>query len=368
MNTNNTTHNQKGAVVDSAAVIYIGFDLHTKDTVAVVRYGEMVPKPPRKMPTDGVLSWIKQLRKAHPQAEIHSCYEAGPCGYWLHRQLVAEGVHNVVVAPTALNGKRKTDQRDAQRLGELLVQHVQGNRHACSVVAVPSPEQEDDRRVVRHRRTLLKELGRCSVRGASLARLQGHKLPRRWWGPRNWPAVKETLPAALALILEDYHQQATLLWRQLQAQEKRVAELARQKHVEAPRGVGALTWMTLLLEVVDWHRFQNRRQVASYTGLCPGEYTSGGQRRELSIDKRGNRCVRHALVEATWRLMQWQPDYPPLAKLRAADGRRARKRAVVAVARRLAIDLWRLATGQTTKEKLHLTSIANPLNTSAKAA
>ena len=125
----------------------------------------------------------------------------------------------------------------------------------------------------------------------------------------------------------------------------------------APRGIGVRTWLTLLLEVIDWSRFKNRRQVASYTGLCPGEASSGQTRRELSIDKHGNRRVRHALIEAAWRLAMWQPNYPPLQKLHAAQGARARKRAIVAVARRLAIDLWRLATGQTTREKVGLAAV-----------
>ena len=98
----------------------------------------------------------------------------------------------------------------------------------------------------------------------------------------------------------------------------------------------------------------NRRQVASYTGLCPSEHSSGASRRQGSISKHGNPHVRHQLVEAVWRLLQWQPDYPPVRKLRAAIGKRTRKRLVVAAARRLAIDLWRLHTGQCSAEKLGL--------------
>src|SRR5690606_2532313 len=107
-------------------------------------------------------------------------------------------------------------------------------------------------------------------------------------------------------------------------------------------------------EILDWHRFDNRRQVASYTGLCPSEQSSGQSRRQGGISKHGNPRVRHALVEACWRLLLWQPDYPPVKKRRAATGKRARKRAVVAAARRLAIDLWRLNTGQCRAEKLGL--------------
>jgi transposase len=106
--------------------------------------------------------------------------------------------------------------------------------------------------------------------------------------------------------------------------------------------------------MVQWERFQNRRQVASYCGLCPSEYSSGQTQRQGSIDKHGNPRLRHVLVEAVWRLLRWQPHYPPLQKLINAPLGRSRRRAAVAVARRLAIDLWRLAVGKATLEQLGL--------------
>jgi transposase len=113
-------------------------------------------------------------------------------------------------------------------------------------------------------------------------------------------------------------------------------------------------------EVCDWSRFRNRRQVSSYTGLCPGEYSSGGKRLQGSVTKHGNPRLRAALVELAWRLVRFQPQYPPVRKRLAllAPGARAtgavRKKAIVAVARQLAVDLWRLNTHQTTAEKLGL--------------
>lgn len=129
-----------------------------------------------------------------------------------------------------------------------------------------------------------------------------------------------------------------------------------------PKGIGALTWVILAREICNWARFKNRRQVASYTGLCPGIHSSDGKGREGSINRCGNRAVRTALVELVWRLVRWQPDYKPvklLADKTALSGRRRRKLAVAA-ARRLAIDLWRLATKQTTPEKLGLNAAFLP--------
>lgn len=113
-------------------------------------------------------------------------------------------------------------------------------------------------------------------------------------------------------------------------------------------------------EIGDWHRFQNRRQVGSYTGLCPGEDSSGESRRSLSVDKHGNPRVRAVLVELAWLLPLYQPDYPPLQRWRGilGPGSKAssaqRKKAAVALARRLVVDLWRIRTGRATPEDVGL--------------
>jgi transposase len=358
---NNQTNSKKitaNCVSAKVETIKLGLDVHAATVVVVVQLDGCPPQPAQRIATERFVAWVQQLQARHPDAQFHACYEAGPCGYWLHRQLVARGVKNYVVAPVALNGRRKNDQRDARALGEQLDRYVRGHTHAFSPVTVPTPEQEQARALVRHRQALLKSLGRCAQQGRSLLLQQGQRVRGKWWGRRRWEELQAGLPAWLAALLADFQAQAQLLHTQILAQDKQIAALAQAKKVDAPRGIGALTWLTLLLEVIEWGRFQNRRQVASYTGLCPGEHSTGGTRRELAIDKHGNRRVRRALIEAAWRLAMWQPDYPPLAKLRAAQGPRARKRAIVAVARRLAIDLWRLATGQTTRAQVGLGAVA----------
>ena len=122
-----------------------------------------------------------------------------------------------------------------------------------------------------------------------------------------------------------------------------------------PVGVGALSWITLQLEIRGWERFHNRRQVASYTGLCPGIHNSNGRGREGRINRCGNIIVRYTLIEMVWHLIRWQPDYSPIKKLRnALLSKRGKQRLIVAAARRLAIDLWRLATGRATAQELGL--------------
>lgn len=369
MNTNtnleNNPRNPTNATAAAAKVetIKLGQDVHAATIVVSVQLDGCPAQPAQKIATEKYVAWVRQLKEKHPGAKLYACYEAGPCGYWLHRELTKLGVINYVVAPVALNGRRKNDARDARALGEQLDRYVRGHAKAFSVVKAPEPEQEQDRAVVRHRGALAKALARCAQQGRSLLLLQGLRVRGSWWGKRRWPELQATLPAWLSELLADFQAQAQLLHGQIQAAAVKIAALAKARNVEAPRGIGTLTWLTLLFEVIDWHRFNNRREVGSYTGLCAGEFSSGNSRREGSIDKQGNRRVRRALIEAVWRLLLWQPDYPPLERLRQAKGQRARKRAVVAVARRLAIDLWRLATGRTTREKvgLNATATATPL-------
>ncbi len=106
----------------------------------------------------------------------------------------------------------------------------------------------------------------------------------------------------------------------------------------------------------DWKRFNNRKQIGSYTGCCPGEHSSGGKRLVGSIDRMGNGRVRALLVEAVWRFLLWQPGWKSAAKMKVklADGPAMRKKTVVALARQLAVDLWRWRTGCCTLADLGL--------------
>ncbi len=124
--------------------------------------------------------------------------------------------------------------------------------------------------------------------------------------------------------------------------------------------MGKLTTVVVSREICDWNRFKNRGTISSYTGLCPGEYSSGSKRVPGSVTKRGNPRLRAALVELAWRMVRFQPQYPPvrqrlnlLAKGARATGAQ-RKKAIVAVARHLAVDLWRLHTGRCTAVQLGL--------------
>src|SRR6266478_6269711 len=334
-------------------VIKLGLDLHARQVTECRQLDGSTPKPaqqwdPRKL-LDKVEEWVKAGSK------VYSCYEAGPCGYWYHRELTKYGAVNYVVAPRLLENQRtkrqKTDRLDARALLGNLESYLRGNRDAMSIIAVPSPEQEQQRSVVRYREQLVRNRRRAEARGRVLALTQGILAPVGWWRPAAWKRFKTELPEWMDSQLEHWQEQALAI----DAKEGQVRrELEKMVSIELPIGVGALSWITLELEIRGWDRFQNRRQIASYTGLCPGIHNSNGRGREGRINRCGNSVVRYTLIEMVWRMLRWQPDYPPIKKLRSMVSKRGKRRLVVAAARRLAIDLWRWATGRATAQELGL--------------
>lgn len=344
---------QKRAPVEAGVTVKFGMDVHAAQITICRQIDGQVPQPAQKFGWVEGVEWIKAHLEA--KAVVHACYEAGPCGYGLHRELTALGVSNHVVVPQRWdeqNKRVKTDARDARELCDRLDRYVRGNTTAFSTVKVPTPEQEQRRALGRQRGSLVKERQRCAVRGHGLMLTQGVRAPESWWQPKVWEKFRAELSEWLRAQVEVWQAAAVRLDEEVTRWTGKV--IAQGQAQRGPKGVGELTQALLAGEILDWHRFENRRQVASYTGLCPSEHSSGESPRQGSITKHGNPRIRHLLIEAVWRLLQWQPEYPPVKKLRAATGKRTRKRLAVAAARRLAIDLWRINTGQCTAEKLHL--------------
>jgi transposase len=184
---------------------------------------------------------------------------------------------------------------------------------------------------------------RLEAQGRSLMVNHGMEPVQNWWKPRTFAALP--VPQWMRELLGN--SQPILL----ALQEKIAALTVQLQSVAAPNqpcGLGKMTSVVIDREIGDWHRFNNRRQIASYTGLCPGEYSSGNTRLQSCVTKHGNPRLRAGLVELAWRLVCFQPHYKPIVKWRqilakgALATRTARKKAIVAVARQLAIDLWRI--------------------------
>lgn len=329
--------------------VTMGLDLHATQVTVCEQSGGQLPKPSHRRREAELLKRVAEYIAAG--AKVYTCYEAGPCGYGLHRRLTALGAINYVVAPRRWDPVRrvKTDKRDARELCVRLDQYVRGHHDAFSVVRVPTPEQEQRRALSRQRATLLKERQRCELRGRGLVLAQGVRAPLGWWQPKVWAEFAPEVPAWLRPQLECWQRHAVRLQAEIDELTPRLELMSTGQWY--PKGFGALTNAQVDAEIMDWGRFTNRRGPASYTGLCPTEESSGETRKQGSISKHGNPRLRHLLVEAVWRMLAHQPGYKPFQAVRAATSTRARKRAVVAAARQLAVDLWRIRTVRCTAEQ-----------------
>jgi len=291
--------------------------------------------------------------------------EACGFGYSFHRQLREIGVEAFVVATESLSGKRKTNRRDAAKLLDQLYDfEVNGNKKALRPIRVPSLSEQKSRRLCRMRSQLIKVRNILEAQGRGLMfDFDFHDVPQGWWGPRKWPKLRAKLHAHDPWLVQmlEHHQ------RLLSAQQQRIAELdwqiARQSNYDGhkvAKGLGPTTFASLEREAIDWNRFANRKQIGSYIGCCPSEFSTGSKQKLGSIDRQGNRRMRTLLVEAVWRLKKWNPSWRGFKKFPHVFGAHAmargatRKRAVVACARLLAIDLWRLQTGRVTLKNLGL--------------
>jgi transposase len=350
-------------------VIKIAIDMHDKLWVMSRQLDNATPQPPQNFSPEKALEFIaKQVKLAR---RVVCCYEAGCFGYGPQRRIAAMGAECLVIAPQDWDERKKkvrTDKSDTLAMVQRLDRYVAGNRKALAVVRVPSLEEEVRRSRVRERQQLLGDRNRWANIGKSLLMQYGLPASWSWWKPGRWEQVRKNVKdgmgehaEALLKMLEDYREVLTAVSEKLHAltveQQKKQKERQARARMVRLRGIGELSMAVIESEIIDWHRFSNRRQVASYTGLCPGVSGTGGQFTGLSVNKCGNRRLRGMLVELAWLLPRYQPGYVPLQRWKAvlsAGHRSGKKKAIVALARCLAVDLWRIHTGRTTPEKLGL--------------
>jgi transposase len=306
-------------------------------------------------------------RRGGMAVQVVVIQEAGLDGFWLHRLLEANGIESHVVDPASIavdrrHRRAKTDAIDGEMLLRTLMAWTRGERRVCSMVRPPSPDEEDRRRLTRERGTLLKERTQHTnrIRGLlagqgiadydplrkdRLARLDalrtgdGHPLPERLKAAIRREIERIELVAAQMAAVE--RERDALVGMKSDAEPETVAAaLARLKGIGTE--LGALIWLEAL-----FRRFANRRQLAAYAGLAPSPWQSGGTDREQGISKAGNRRLRHAMVELAWFWLRHQPDSTLSVwfRERVGQGRgRIRRIAIVALARKLLVALWRYAT------------------------
>jgi transposase len=367
-----TTRNQQYS--ENNATLYLAFELSSSEWKLGFSTG-LGQKARRRNIEAGDLDKLKaeiaaaKKRFLLPEtARVVSCYEAGRESFWLHRYLTESGVENLVVDSSSIEVKRrerkaKTDRLDVQKLLIMLIRYHLGERKVWSVVQVPSPEEEDRGQFHRELSALGKERTRTSNRIKGLLATQGIRLKGRLNlsedqldAIRLWDGSE--LPVGLKNRLKWEWEHLSFIEVRIRSLETDRRRALRQS--EAPdspkiqqlamlRGIGPNGAWVLVREFFGWRKFNNRKELGSLAGLTPTPFRSGALIREQGISKAGNRHVREIAIELGWSWVRYQPE----SKLTlwflerfGNGGPRARKIGIVALSRRLLIDLWRfLETG-----------------------
>jgi transposase len=318
----------------------------------------------------GLLALIDRVRDRAAQVlgavpTMVSCYEAGYDGFWLHRLLLAAGITNYVFDPSSIavdqRARRvKTDRIDGERMLRTLMAYLRGEPRVVRIVRVPSVEQEDARRASRERGRLTKEQTAHTTRIKALLRLLGMAVgnPRRrdWltWlvKQRDWQG--QAVPPQMMAEIKREHARLMLVREQLDALAQAAADLTPAAAQMAQRSELLLRLKSLgpafaatLTNEVFYKDFRNRREVASYFGLTPSPWQSGGIDRDQGISKAGNPRARCAAIEMAWLWLRHQPDSNLTQEYRRRTlnaSKRIRRVAIVALARKLIVALWRFLT------------------------
>lgn len=348
---------------------YVGMDTHKKDIVAAILFPRRKETKEVRLPNNSkyIKKFVKQLKKKAP-GEVACCYEAGPCGYVLQRQLQHEGFECAVIAPSLIPSKPgdriKTDRRDAKKLVELfkagLLTEVRPPTEAEEAVRDLCRCREDARLdLTRHRHQLGKFLLRRDLvfTGTRSNWTQKH---------HEWLRQLEFDDRAEQDVSDDYLITVERATERLRSLDVRIEEISKGTlygeavaRLRCFRGIDTTAAMTIVSELHDFRRFSTPRQLMSFVGLVPSEYSTGESKRKGGITKTGNCHVRRMLTESSWAYSRRPAIGPGLRKRRQGQ-----PGWVVAIAdkaqSRLYRRYWKLVTKGKHKNKA-LTAVAREL-------
>jgi len=364
----NTKQKHNPSKAHQVNLIKLSADVHKRDFKVCRQIGDQNIQPAQTFTPEEAFQWaVKQLESAQ---RVVFCYEAGFSGFSLARRLEAKGVEPLIMCPQKLDERCKrvnTDKRDARAIAGRVDRFLAGNQEALTKVRIPTEQQEDQRAQTRQRDQILNLRKQVEAQGRSLLMFKGLSCPTSWWRATEvgWQQRIKTQgwPQPIVELLEVYRRMALAADREIGILTAAI-EKAASLHLPAslpslPNGFGELSMEIIRREVCEWARFDNRGQVGSFFGLCASESSSGDQQSQGSITKTGNPRCRHALIELAWRTWSFQPEYWVVKKFQDRMDKSkprsvARKKIIVAMARLIGVDLWRLYTGQTTMAKLGL--------------
>jgi transposase len=349
---NNLGESGNGAV-GQRRCFKVGLDVELRNVAVAIQCGRGVIGPAAKWTREQLLEWVKE-KSARGEA-VYTVYECCGFGYTLHEQLVEAGATSLITTPMrlSLERRRKNDRMDARELCVRLSRYLDGHKDELRAIRIPSRPEQQRRELGRQREFWKKQVRRLENHGRALRIEHEHEtLSAGWAGPRKWKQIAPQCSEFVRAQLEPLVKQIRATKGQLDRLTQEIEALVAEEKI--PVGLGALTVSLIDGEVCNWTRFDRRKAVGSYTGCCPSEHSSGGIQRFGPIDRHGNKHLRVLLVEAVWRLLRWQPNWHArqkyLQKLR--HGASLKKKIAVALARQLAIDIWRWRTGRASAAEL----------------
>jgi transposase len=348
---------------EARETVYAAIELSKKTWVLGIAFPDRDRPSIHRVSGGNVAELVSRLRvAARNERRILVCYEAGYDGFWLARVLAKMGIECRVLDPASIQVNRrarrvKTDRIDVLALLRALIAIDRGERHVCAIVRIPSVEEEDARRSHRERQRLIRERTGHINRIKGLLFAQGIRdIKPKLRRTRIDFAALETaegrpLPDRLRRELEREYARLALIETQLREVEKErdmadaqdpTVERKRQMLV-ALQGVGGTSAAILAREVFA-RPFASRRQLGSYLGLTPSAYDSGSVTRCQGISKAGNSWARRILIEVAWLWQKHQPVSPLshwYTQKTSGQSSRIRRIMLIALARKLAITLWR---------------------------
>lgn len=331
--------------------IFVGLDVHKRAwTVTVLCQGEELY---HATVVPDVAAFVRLLKRFEA-SEVHTVYEAGPTGYWLHDALAEAGFDSMVTPPSLVprvGGRVKTDRRDSRKLAAMLAGGFLKRVH------VLTPQERADRQLLRTRNQIERHRKQTQAQIKSMLLFHGKRAPRslleRWSEAHvNWithlewdhPALKTSMQALVELY--------RYLTQQLKVMATAMEELAQtDKYRERAAlltqipGMGIYTAMSILIELQDVERFRKAEQLASYLGLTPSQRSSGERIRLGEITRCGNPRLRTRFVESSWTLIRYDlSERARYERIKHQTG--SGKKAIVAVARRLSLRVRRVLLDQ----------------------
>lgn len=322
--------------------VFLGIDVHKNTWNLTLIQNDQIIGRATIPPSIEVLQ--KTIGK-HYGSPIHSVYEAGFIGFFLHYELAAIGIHNIVVAPNKIpviiGDKVKTDRRDSLKLATLL------SKGMLNGINTPPQNQINNRQFLRTREQLTRDRRRTILQIKSLLIQYGISPSQPGMNKKAVAEIRSSiLPGSIKSILESYFHLLECLNIQIKKLEQEaISSITKEEDRErfniiySTPGIGKLSAAILVHEIGDWLRFQNEKQIAAYFGLTPSEYSSGDQIRRGRITGQGRDGLRALLIEASWTLIK-KDDAMRKTFERIATQTKGKKKAIVAVARKLICRLY----------------------------